>query len=402
MPELGKVPDYLAQNKVLVDWYPKLTAMFAPDVKAGGSGASEMNEARLSAQHVAFLRMDWLYFELEKYKARENLHSLIIRPAALASLLCDASWYRLLVPAHVMDLKRYANVQAWNQIALELLKKYCDSLYAHKRDAFILPRLHVVLLERGDANLPADESCYTLTVDASETQLITDIKTLQADIENARAADSKAGKTRKSKLDGLLKSGDLKAILLGNHLYQPLVHARKGLLLSISPVTLNESETDFVMALVHWLERHEARLVEEATSIYLLRNKSRGSGVGFFEAGNFYPDFILWAVTGKKQVVLFVEPHGMGNEAQSSLKVQFRELIKDIEVRLDDPDLRLESAIVTPTEFAQIKDRGLSISDWASRHVFFMTAQTAQGDPLFMEQVMALLLAPKVVHALNA
>lgn len=29
-----------------------------------------------------------------------------------------------------------------------------------------------------------------------------------------------------------------------------------------------------------------------------LRNMSRGKGVGFFEAGNFHPDFIRWMVIG--------------------------------------------------------------------------------------------------------
>ena len=34
----------------------------------------------------------------------------------------------------------------------------------------------------------------------------------------------------------------------------------------------------------------------EGKPIYLLRNRSRARGLGFFEAGNFYPDFILWVV----------------------------------------------------------------------------------------------------------
>ena len=32
--------------------------------------------------------------------------------------------------------------------------------------------------------------------------------------------------------------------------------------------------------------------------VYLLSNLSKGRGIGFFEAGNFYPDFILWQVHG--------------------------------------------------------------------------------------------------------
>jgi hypothetical protein len=48
----------------------------------------------------------------------------------------------------------------------------------------------------------------------------------------------------------------------------------------------------------------------ENRELYLLRNMSRGQGIGFFEAGNFYPDFILWLLDGGKQYVTFVDPKG--------------------------------------------------------------------------------------------
>ena len=126
-------------------------------------------------------------------------------------------------------------------------------------------------------------------------------------------------------------------------------------------------------------------------AIYLLRNKSRGSGIGFFEAGNFYPDFIVWAVTGKQQNVVFVEPHGISHEGTGHAKVQFHKTIKEIEGRLADPHLRLESAIVTPTDYAAVKDRGWSRKDWADNHVFFMKDMDAQGLPVFIESVMGLI-----------
>ena len=45
----------------------------------------------------------------------------------------------------------------------------------------------------------------------------------------------------------------------------------------------------------------------------LLRNLSKGRGVGFFEAGNFHPDFILWLVEEGRQQVIFVDPKGIRN-----------------------------------------------------------------------------------------
>jgi superfamily II DNA or RNA helicase len=382
MPQLGDVPEYITHNKVEVDWYPKISAIVAEGVDVQAGAKIDKNETHFSAQHVAFMDMDRLYFELEKYKARENLYSLIIQPEQLAELLRDGSWYTLLVPKDLMRLEKFSSVSVWNAMALELLKKYCTRLFSYKRDEFIKPRLHVVDLDESHANLPGVDECYTITVDASETQLIADIEQLKADIEKERRA-----KTRKKLLDG----AQLKACILGNHLYQPLLSVKSGGGVSVSPVALNESETEFVSALMGWLDRNEAQLAEEKTSIYLLRNKSRGSGIGFFEAGNFYPDFILWAVTGKQQNVVFVEPHGISHEGTGHAKVQFHKTIKEIEGRLADQHLRLESAIVTPTDFAAVKDRRWSRKDWADNHVFFMKDQDAQGLPVFIEAVMGLI-----------
>ena len=385
MPQLGDVPEYLQHNRIEVDWYPKITAIMAPDVgtKAGAMGAvAQKNEARFSAQHVSFLDVDRLYFELEKYKARENLYSLIVRLDVIPVLLKDTSWYTLLVPSELMSLSKYGNVKVWNQLALELLKKYCNRLFEYKRDEFIRPRLRVTELDAEHENLPKLGESYTLTVDATETQLIADIQKLQTEIVNAQNTNSK----RK-----LIELGQLKACILGNHLYQPLLSTTRGTPVSISPVALNESETDFVTALMDWLELHETDLESQKTSIYLLRNKSRGSGIGFFEAGNFYPDFILWAVTGLKQVVAFVEPHGISHEGPQHPKVQFHKTIKEIEQRLGDKDLRLESAIVTPTYFASVRDRGFSKQDWADNHVYFMNDLDALGQPEFIDSVMNLI-----------
>ena len=68
----------------------------------------------------------------------------------------------------------------------------------------------------------------------------------------------------------------------------------------------------------------------------------------------------------------FIEPHGISREAQDNKKVQFHKVIKEIETRLKDQDVRLESFIVTPTPIAAVIDRGLTREEWADRHVLFM------------------------------
>ncbi len=96
-------------------------------------------------------------------------------------------------------------------------------------------------------------------------------------------------------------------------------------------MALNESEFQFVTDLKEWTETHEKKLQEEGVELFLLRNLSRGKGVGFFEAGNFHPDFILWMIDRDKQYVTFIEPHGLLHEGPASDKVQFHKHIKEIE-----------------------------------------------------------------------
>jgi hypothetical protein len=246
MPLFGKVPDYLTKNRVEVDWYPKIQAIVAKGIAASNAALVNLEEAHFTEQHIAFLDVNKLYFELEQYKAREHLYSLIIQPALIRDLLLQHGWYILFVPKKLMDLNQYSNVRTWNQIALELLKKYCKKFFLYSADEFIRPRLEVRILDREDDNLPSNDEFYQLSVDASETQLIADIGKLQTEI-------AKEVKAKKHK--HLIEAGQLKACILGNHLFQPLLHIQKGCPISIAPVALNDSEKDFVIDLMKWLEK---------------------------------------------------------------------------------------------------------------------------------------------------
>jgi type III restriction/modification enzyme restriction subunit len=363
MPLFGSVPEWLTKNRVEVDWYPKIQAIVADDIAQSQRASAQSNETWFTDEHIAFLDVRQIYFELEQYKARENLYSLIIVPESIRGLLRQHDWYLLKVPSYLMALDSYSNVRVWNQIALELLKRYSKKFFMFAADEFIRPRLEVRELDAVDKNLPGPDEHYQLTVDSSEQQLITDIERLQDEIGKSLKAKSR---------NRLIEAGQLKACILSNHLFQPLLFSEKGAPISIAPVALNDSEKDFVVGLMGWLDANEKTLQDQGTSLYLLRNKSRGSGVGFFEAGNFYPDFILWLVNGDHQKIVFVEPHGISHEGPEHPKIKFHETIKDVENRLGDPNLVLESCIVTPTRYAVVKDRGLTIQEWEDRHVLFM------------------------------
>ena len=84
--------------------------------------------------------------------------------------------------------------------------------------------------------------------------------------------------------------------------------------------------------------------------LFLLRNQSKGKGVGFFEAGNFYPDFILWIIDGGKQYVGFIDPKGLTRiHGFDDPKVKFYKTVKGIQSQLGDPNVILNAYIVSNT-----------------------------------------------------
>ena len=109
------------------------------------------------------------------------------------------------------------------------------------------------------------------------------------------------------------------------------------------------------------------------TPLFLLRNLSRGRGIGFFEAGNFYPDFILWRIDGDKQRITFVDPKGIrhlswANEA----KLDFHQTIQDVEARMGDANISLRSFIVSVTSADEMALHwGVTRADMAARNILF-------------------------------
>ena len=79
------------------------------------------------------------------------------------------------------------------------------------------------------------------------------------------------------------------------------------------------------------------------------------AALGFSRPATSTPDFILWLLTGDRQRVIFVDPKGIRNLGPSDPKIQFYRTIKEIEHRLGDAAVRLESFIVSNTHSATMQ-----------------------------------------------
>ena len=200
-----------------------------------------------------------------------------------------------------------------------------------------------------------DEGYYRILIDKSQEEIVAKLGELKTAIEKG---DLKPWEFR-----------GIKAIWFGKHLYQPLLYLDNQIV-KISPVPLNKGECRFVEDLKAFHDGHADFF--ETRELYLLRNLSKGRGVGFFEAGNFHPDFILWLLAAGQQEVIFVDPKGIRNLPRNDLKIQFYETIKEIEQRLGDPAVRLQSFIVSNTPSATMQRMwGMEKSEMQRRHVLF-------------------------------
>lgn len=355
VPLLGIVPHKIVQKGISIDWYPRIQSLESRK----GDQAGAKDESVFGDEHLAFLDYDDLFFRLEKFKRERTWYNLNITRAELKQLLSDRTWYRLVVPSGKMTFSDFSNVALWQEMAAELLQKFAEEYYNYCKAAFIEPRLELREIEAGDGRFP-DANEYQLIVDASETALINDIHTLAGEIA-----------ARKS---GILSARDLKGCLFGTHLYEPVLHVAKGSKIQIAPVSLNESEFQFLDDLRIYIKREQARLASDGVELFLLRNESRGRGIGFFEAGNFYPDFLLWLLKDGKQHLAFVEPHGLQHEGPGHKKIEFHRVIKDIQARLASDNVVLNSFIVTPTPYGKL-NWGRTIQELEDMHVLFMVDQ---------------------------
>ena len=146
--------------------------------------------------------------------------------------------------------------------------------------------------------------------------------------------------------------------------------------IKVSPVALNESESMFVNDLKSYYQSKKASF--KGKELFLLRNLSRGRGFGFFEAGNFYPDFIMWILAGKKQYITFIDPHGLVHEDFDSSKINFSEDIKIIQNSIDDKDVILNSFILSPTLYNDVRSLWkVSKEEIEKKNILFMNDDTS-------------------------
>ncbi len=357
-PSFGEVSEYLRKHPVKLDWYPRLRAVQSAGVYDAKDAARE-ESVYFSAEHVACLDLDKLVESVEAFRATKGWTQIAVTRAAVAKVLCTKGWYALLAPPETFAFDDPGKVRVWGEIAEALLLKYVDRLAKVARSTWESGRIEYAALTKSDPNLEllkvseAPGQGYQVTVSVANETLVEQVRK----IANQGATN---------------KGGKLEALRFGRHLFSPLlwIPGDKLTELTVKPVALNKGEGTFVQHLATWCEKHPEWFASR--QLYLLRNRAL-AGVGFFDEGGFYPDFILWVVEGDRQDVAFIDPKGIYHLGTlDHPKFQLHKRIKEIEKELGDPKVALHAFIISNTKLDEIPWRGAAdLATFESQHVLF-------------------------------
>jgi hypothetical protein len=353
-------PDASAQ--VRVDLSLKVQAL-----ESGADGVTDVavsagRDVPIPAASLDFVDWQKVYLELLEYKERKGLVNLAIRPETPRKIVAKsepARLYTLVADESLVAPGSFADTALLHDATVSILKKYTDRFYRMRQERWDSEHMVYTELEGDDPNFRD----YTVRISRGEAGLIKAIQELIEEGDRIYRQDTQ----------------ELPSIHFDRHLYQPLL-VERGDRVKSEPRGLNESERQFVddMRMYCRSEKDKSLAHKE---VYLLRNLSRGKGIGFFEKRGFYPDFILWIKDDSSQRIVFIEPHGMlhadayMHDDKARLHESLSRLSREIGERVRLKNVVLDSFIISATSYEDLRlkydDGTWDKSRFAEAHILF-------------------------------
>ena len=333
--------------------------------------------------------VDWekIYLQLIAYKHEKGYHNLIFDTTILREILNpNKPVYKLtvmdeseVIPTSTVELERL------EELVLTLLRKYIAKYYRIIQKQWNNDKIRIRRLgeeAEDEKNFPD----WTVHVPRTEAQEV------KPQIESLMENEEIYG----SELTVLPN------VYSEQHLYQPLLTNEEYFYRSLlsmgmgnnlwrtTPPALEDSERDFVEDLNLYLHHHHEKHLRQK-EVFLLRNQSRGRGVGFYENEGFYPDFILWILDGVKQRIVFIEPHGMVHEDinEDNDKLRLFKRLRDIShERFRFEHVQMDAFVISRTSLSDLigrypdEDRDSFAEKW---HILFRTDNPAYLSPIFQD-----------------
>jgi hypothetical protein len=346
--------------KVKVDMSLKIQSMLSGPDGFVTQKALAGKDKPLAKETLELVDWEAIYLELLQYKESKGYFNFAIPRESLREIIesSEPCFYELVADESVFDPKSFSQIALLEEAVLSILRKYVDKFYKVEQQRWDSDNMAYQKLEIKDPNFQD----YVIKIPRSQEELIEAVKKL---IEEG---------------DRIYKEERLKlpTIYFDRHLYQPLIIEKGDDLIKSSPKALEESEQRFVADLKEFVTQELGKSLA-SKEVFLLRNLSRGKGIGFFEREGFYPDFILWIKNGKQQKIIFVDPHGMRQEKTESDKTQLHLKLKELSAKWGKKagmkNVELDSFIISVTKYDDLveiwHDTTWKKEDFAKAHILF-------------------------------
>jgi hypothetical protein len=320
--------------------------------------------------------LDWnkIHHALLKYKAQRKLYNIAIDKETIKRIMYEGA-YTLYCAENLINPKEFKQLQNVEEITVQILIKYLDRYYSTRSLAEERNHYQLKPLRSDDEKILQS---YKVKV-TEENRNLADY--LQKIIEDKTIYDRKENRPPPDlRFHGAPIT--FRNALYKGHLFQPLLVKLENDNVVTIPTGLNEGETRFVEDLNRYLVSKQV-----AEGVYLLRNQTRGKGIGFFEYHSFYPDFIMWIVKNGKQTIVFIDPKGLIHLGLEDQKLNLHTHVKnEVLPALDNPAVKMDAFIVSRTPFIEAKKihGNLSIEEYGERHLLFQELRPGEANTGYM------------------
>jgi hypothetical protein len=286
------------------------------------------------------------------YKKEKGWNNIIITKQILQNIVLNNE-YQLLCDEDDVIPSHFGALEKIRDIVVLILKKYVETIYLNKKREWEKRNLGLSIIREDDE---ITRRSYLIKVTDKETAVADEIRSsvTSGDIYNEWS------------------STGLKNVYLDRHLYQPLLTVSGNIMMT--PSGINEGEMLFIEDLRKYISNNSSGI--NGNTIFILRNLTRGGGIGFFETHGFYPDFILWIKDGSKQDVVFIDPKGLVYvDGINNPKLQLYKHLKDLTLQFQTKGITLNSFIISVTPYQTIRQvpwfSSISLEEFEQNHVLF-------------------------------
>ncbi len=379
-------PD-LGQIKAIINRLPRVDVVDSRPEDGISAVRPQRELQTLDPRHVELLDWDDIYTEALRYRSEQGWHNVVFGKDDLKKVVTDNQYELYAADSEAHPRDSFLAVFGLQDIVLDLVRSLMDRRYTIYKDRWEKRHTDFVEVKPDEVRSRVGrEGKYVVWIGESRKKDIEDLKK-QVDSETIYAG---------------AMVHPVQTVWSEAHLFRPLLVMppdEPGDIV-VEPAGLNLGEKRFVEDLARYLSEPHSHPGGDA-AVYLLRNFTRGKGVGFAFGVPFYPDFILWVSRREYQWIAFVDPKGLIFIGLDHPKLDlYRRLAENPPQWWASHGVKVDAFTVSATPFDVVRQRyspsqPATLEAYArERHVLFQETVSGRPNPEYIGQMFEFLLGP--------